>query len=202
MESLDTAMRLPIVRCSMKVPLRELPGKRSFHLDVDAVDALVAGLPMRKALGKDAGEAGIADAELDFYIEGDNVFARGNLNAWVELACSRCLISLRHDIAEDLALTFLPGGQLPLEGDAGDEGDEVDVESVETDDTYGYEGEELDMQPLLRERLLLAIPYAPLCKADCLGLCSQCGANLNDSECGCDRKVIDPRLAALKNFKV
>ena len=33
-------------------------------------------------------------------------------------------------------------------------------------------------------------------------VCSQCGANLNDSECGCDRKVIDPRLAALKSFKV
>jgi uncharacterized protein len=185
----------------MKVPLRELPGKRSFHLDVDAVGTLVAGLPMRKALGKDAGEAGTADAELDFYIEGDNVFARGNLDAWVELACSRCLMSLRHTISEDLALTFLPGGQAALEGDAANE-EEVEVDSAETDDTYGYEGEELDMQPLLRERLLLAIPYAPLCKTDCLGLCSQCGANLNDSECGCDRKVIDPRLAALKNFKV
>jgi uncharacterized protein len=185
----------------MKVPLRELPGKRSFHLDVDMIDALVAGLPMRKALGKDAGEAGTADAELEFYIEGDNVFARGNLDAWVELACSRCLKSLRHTISEDLALTFLPGGQLPLEGDAANE-ENVEEESAETDDTYGYEGEELDMQPLLRERLLLAIPYAPLCTADCLGLCSQCGANLNDSECGCDRKVIDPRLAALKNFNV
>ncbi len=187
----------------MKVPLRELPGKRSFHLDVDAIGALVAGLPMRKALGKDAGDAGIADAELDFYIEGDNIFARGSLNAWVELACSRCLVSLRQKIAEDLSLTFLPGGQLPLEGDDADDA-EADAEenNVETDDTYGYEGEELDLQPLLRERLLLAIPYAPLCQADCMGLCSQCGANLNDSECGCDRKVIDPRLAALKNFKV
>lgn len=156
---------------------------------------------MRKALGKDAGDAGSADAELEFYIEGDNIFARGNLDAWVELACSRCLVSLRHKISESLALTFLPGGHLPLEGDADDEA-EADDESAETDDTYGYEGEELDMQPLLRERLLLAIPYAPLCKPDCLGLCSQCGASLNDSECGCDRKVLDPRLAALKNIKV
>jgi uncharacterized protein len=185
----------------MKVPLRELPGKRSFHLGVDAIDALVAGLPMRQALGQDAGEAGMANVELDFYVEGDNIFARGNLDAWVELACSRCLVSLRYPIAEDLSLTFLLGGQLPLEGDDSDE-DEDEAENVETDDTYGYEGEELDMLPLLRERLLLAIPYAPLCKPDCLGLCSQCGANLNDSECGCDRKVIDPRLAALKSFKV
>ena len=186
----------------MKVPLRELPGKRSFHLDVDMIDALVSALPMRKALGNEAGDAGTANVELEFYIEGDNIFARGNLDAWVELACSRCLVSLQHKISEDLQLTFLPGGNLPLEGDGQDDEDDAEIESAETDDTYGYEGEELDMQPLLRERLLLAIPYAPLCKADCLGLCSQCGANLNDSECGCDRKVIDPRLAALKNFKV
>lgn len=188
----------------MKVPLRELPGKRSFHLGKDAVDALVTGLPMRKALGDEAGDAGEADADLEFYLEGDNVFARGDLNAWVELACSRCLVSLRHKISEPLSLTFLPGGMAPLEGDtANDEAEADDDEAnAETDDTYGYEGEEIDMQPLLRERLLLAIPYAPLCQAECKGLCSQCGANLNDSECGCDRKVIDPRLAALKNIKV
>jgi uncharacterized protein len=186
----------------MKVPLRELPGIRSLHLGAKHIDALTAGLPMRSALGDEAGEAGAADAKLEFYLEGDNVFARGELTAWIELACSRCLVSLHHKIAEPLALTFLPGGMLPLEGDTEDDKADLDESNAETDDTYGYEGEELDMGPVLDERLLLAIPYAPLCKPDCLGLCSQCGANLNDSECGCDRKVIDPRLAALKNIKV
>ena len=183
----------------MKVPLQELPGQRSFHLSADFVDGLVSGLPMRKALGKDAGQAGEGHATLDFYVEADNVFARGTLDAWVELACSRCLTNVQHKIAESLDLTFLPGGQVPSE-ETGEIDDEA--ESAETDDTYGYEGEQIDLEPVLRERLVLAIPYAPLCKPDCVGLCTQCGANLNESECGCDRKVIDPRLAALRNIKV
>lgn len=184
----------------MKVPLRELPQKRTFALSTDYVDGLVSGLPMRKALGKDATEAGQGSAELDFYIEGDNVFARGSLDAWVELACSRCLVNLRHSIKEDMMVTYLPGGQIPNED--GLESEEEDQDEGDAEDTYGYEGEEIDVEPLLRERLLLAVPYAPLCKPECLGLCTQCGANLNDSECGCDRKVVDPRLAALKDIKV
>ncbi len=184
----------------MKVPLRELPLKRSFALSADFVDGLVAGLPMRKALGSEASQAGEGTAELEFYMEGDNVFARGSLDAWVELACSRCLGNLRHSIQEELMVTYLPGGQVPNED--GLEADEEDTDEGDAVDTYGYEGEEIDVEPLLRERVLLSVPYAPLCKPDCLGLCSKCGANRNDSECGCDRKVLDPRLAALKDIKV
>ncbi len=183
----------------MKVPLKELPGHWSFNLDVDYVDSLVAELPMRAALGSDAGEAGSGTAELDFYKEGEMVFARGELSASVELACSRCLERLDYKFSESLTLTYLPEGQVPSE-EEDEEGDED--QSSEVEDTYAYEGEEINLEPMLRERLLLAIPYAPLCKDDCLGLCTACGANLNDSECGCDRKVIDPRLAALKNIKV
>ncbi len=155
---------------------------------------------MRGALGPDATEAGEGTAELDFYVEGENVFARGNLQAWVELACSRCLVNVRHPIAEELMVTYLPDGQVPNE-DASEE-EEADADEGDAEDTYGYEGEEIDVEPLIRERFLLAIPYAPLCKSDCLGLCTSCGADLNNSECGCDRKVIDPRLASLKDIKV
>ena len=102
-------------------------------------------------------------------------------------------------MAESLVVTYLPEGQVPGEDDDELEGDE---DAAEAEDTYAYEGETLEVEPMLRERLLLAIPYAPLCQDECLGLCSRCGGNLNDSECGCDRKVIDPRLAALRNIKV
>ena len=42
-----------------------------------------------------------------------------------------------------------------------------------------YEGEEVDLSPPLRERLLLALPTLPLCRDDCRGLCARCGADLN-----------------------
>ena len=48
-----------------------------------------------------------------------------------------------------------------------------------------YEGEEIDLSPLLRERLLLALPTLPLCRDDCRGLCARCGADLNAGPCGC-----------------
>ena len=60
----------------------------------------------------------------------------------------------------------------------------------------------IDVTELLRDVLLAGQPIKNLCKADCKGLCPKCGANLNDGECGCERFTIDPRLAALEDFKI
>ena len=59
----------------------------------------------------------------------------------------------------------------------------------------------IDVTELLRDVLLAGQPMKNLCKADCKGLCPECGANLNDGDCGCDKFKIDPRLAVLKDFK-
>ena len=60
----------------------------------------------------------------------------------------------------------------------------------------------IDVTELLRDELIAAQPMKNLCKADCKGLCPVCGANLNDGECECDKLIVDPRLAALKDFKI
>ena len=60
----------------------------------------------------------------------------------------------------------------------------------------------IDVTELLRDVLLAGQPMKNLCKADCKGLCPVCGANLNEGDCGCDKFIVDPRLAALKNFKL
>ena len=59
----------------------------------------------------------------------------------------------------------------------------------------------IDVTELLRDILLAGQPMKNLCKSDCKGLCPVCGANLNDGECGCDKFIIDPRLASLQDFK-
>lgn len=59
----------------------------------------------------------------------------------------------------------------------------------------------LDVTELLRDVLLADQPMKNLCKADCKGLCPVCGANLNEGECGCEKFIVDPRLAALEDFK-
>ena len=73
-------------------------------------------------------------------------------------------------------------------------------EGVEEDDltTAFYRDGVLDIGDLLREQFQLALPMKPLCSEACRGLCPQCGANLNRTECGCAPAWEDPRLAPLK----
>lgn len=56
-----------------------------------------------------------------------------------------------------------------------------------------------DLDALLREDILLALPTKVLCKADCKGLCPMCGADRNETACGC-KKPVDPRLAVLQEL--
>ena len=58
-------------------------------------------------------------------------------------------------------------------------------EADEEDEMYWYQGDHLDLAPMLREQVILAAPMQPLCREECLGLCSQCGQNLNERRCGC-----------------
>ena len=71
----------------------------------------------------------------------------------------------------------------------------------EDEETYPLRGELLDLQPLIRDALLLELPLAPLCSEDCQGLCPTCGADLNDGPCDCDHAPSDPRWAALDLLK-
>lgn len=56
----------------------------------------------------------------------------------------------------------------------------------------------VDLAPLLREYLWLAVPINPLCRADCAGLCPECGQNLNHEDCGHTPNQVDPRLEVLR----
>lgn len=67
----------------------------------------------------------------------------------------------------------------------------------EDEETYPLSGEMLDLRPLVRDAILLELPIAPLCRADCRGLCPICGAVLDEGDCGCPTREGDPRWAAL-----
>lgn len=56
----------------------------------------------------------------------------------------------------------------------------------------------IDLEPLVREYMLLEVPLNPLCKPDCNGICPVCGGNFNEEVCDHDAEVFVPRLAALK----
>lgn len=69
--------------------------------------------------------------------------------------------------------------------------------SSEDEETYPLGVDHLDLKPLVRDALLLELPIAPLCRADCQGLCPTCGADLNRGPCGCAEQSDDARWSVL-----
>jgi len=68
---------------------------------------------------------------------------------------------------------------------------------LEDPDAHGIDNDQIDLLPMVRENLLLAIPLAPLCRPDCPGLCPHCGIELSVATCECRTDSSDPRWAAL-----
>ena len=190
------------------VLVRDLPTHRRFEIPGERVAEWVKGLPMRDALGAPESDpaAGHGAADLDLYADNTHVFAAGTFRGEVTVACSRCVEPVRLPIDEKLRVTFMPRHELPDDEDdgeaapGGEEGEGAEV-AEEDLDLFPYDGESVDLEPLFREQFVLAVPFAPLCREDCKGLCPQCGIDRNTGTCSCE-PPIDPRLAALKGLKL
>ncbi len=124
------------------------------------------------------------DVQLHAEIDGFNV--SGLLKSTIKLQCDRCLDTFTMPLEEKFRVL--------LSYDSEDNKD-IDVILLDPD------AEELDMQPYVRDTLLLSIPFKKLCSEDCRGLCVSCGVNLNRETCSCEQSRIDPRWDALKEIK-
>ena len=140
----------------------------------------------------------VAPAELSMDVSkvGADAFdATGRVRTRLELSCSRCLEPFEVPVDAAFELRYVP------QPEAGDEAGPDEREIGEDDLTTAYYRDgQLDMGDLLREQFQLALPMKPLCSDACRGLCAQCGANLNRTECGCAPAWDDPRLAPLKSL--
>ncbi|MDY6877584.1 MAG: DUF177 domain-containing protein [Chloroflexota bacterium] len=142
-------------------------------------------------LNVDTGSQGLTDLEVDFFhgtVQAirvpDGLLVRGIVESQLRLECVRCLEPCALPITLELEEVFgLPGANQRQDG------------------TYVVgDGGWLDLAPLLYEQSWAAIPMKPLCRANCKGLCPQCGANLNRESCMCESTQIDPRLVVLKDL--
>lgn len=134
------------------------------------------------------------------------VLLEAHARAALSAPCGRCLRAVEVEVPLDFELSFVPSE--PRHGH--DDGEETDdrpgkgkAGSFEAEDVNEetYSGKVIDLDPVVREQLLLALPSYPVCQEGCKGLCSVCGANLNERDCGCDRHVPDPRWAGLEKLK-
>jgi uncharacterized protein len=136
----------------------------------------------------------------------DKIERRVRLGAHMEapltVACGRCLRPVTLAVPVDFELMLVPAEESLEEHAARDTGPVAGSFDAGTVDEETYTGKVIDLDPIIREQVVLALPGYPVCTEDCKGLCPVCGANLNDRECGCDRHVPDPRWAGLKNLKL
>ena len=136
-----------------------------------------------------------ADVEVDVTIEGmddRSLVATGTVSTRWAAECSRCLRPIQGHVSSEVRELFEDPARRVVEAPGSAVGDE---------DIYPLHGEQVDLEPLARDAVLLALPPAPLCAEDCAGLCPVCGADRNEADCGCDTTVRDERWAALDVLK-
>lgn len=167
------------------VDLPHQPGAvKDVHLEVPAPAGLGTDV-----IGAPEGSEVVLDAQLTSLEEG--VLARATADLHVHGECVRCL----RDIDEDRTVSFdeiyyLPSAAAGLVA----EGDE------EADDVFLLGETTLDLEPALRDALVLELPFRPLCTPDCGGLCPDCGERLDDLPADHHHEQLDPRWAALQGL--
>jgi len=113
-------------------------------------------------------------------LDGRSARFRGEVTAPWDGDCRRCLGKAAGDLKIDVA--------------------ELYERDPESEDIYPLEADRLDLEPLARDAIYLELPPAPLCKADCQGLCPECGADRNTVDCGHAVDELDPRWDALREL--
>ncbi|MGH9340727.1 MAG: YceD family protein [Acidobacteriota bacterium] len=127
-------------------------------------------------------------------ISDDQLRVSGNLQAELDLSCARCSEAFPYSVQKKLELEYWPDPNVEHEGE--------EIALSYPDLTIGfYRDEKLDLSAVVAEQIVLEVPMKTVCRPDCKGLCDQCGANLNEVECDCEREVQDPRLTALADLK-
>ena len=126
------------------------------------------------------------DIRLEAVVEG--VLVTGTAEAVLVGECVRCLEELSREITADFQELFVY-----------DDGSEA--EETEDGETSRLEGDLVDLEPLLRDSVVLALPFQPLCQDDCPGLCVECGVRLADDPDHRHTEAVDPRWAALQKLQ-
>jgi uncharacterized protein len=130
-----------------------------------------------------------APLDLDLRLESvtEGVLVTGNVTGPLTGQCGRCLDPLSDEFDVDVCELFA----YP---------DSATDETTERDEVYRIDGERVDVEPVVRDAVVLGLPWTPLCRPDCAGLCPTCGQRLDDLPAGHAHEQIDPRWAALAAF--
>ena len=134
------------------------------------------------------GEPLAVDVRLESVVEG--VLVTGSVRGTATGACVRCLDPISHDVEGRFQELFAYADRGAHRQEVGDE---------DAAEEHQIEDGLIDLEPVLRDAVVPALPFQPVCRPDCPGLCSECGMRLAEDP-GHAHDVIDPRWAALTDL--
>jgi uncharacterized protein len=130
-----------------------------------------------------------SDVELDLTLTSvsEGVYVSGTIRGSLTGECGRCL----DDISESFEVSI---AELYAYAHSTTE------ETTDSDEVGRMQGDLLDLEPAVRDAVVLTLPTTPVCRPDCPGLCADCGARLADLPADHSHEAADPRWAALRNL--
>ena len=166
-------------------------------LDIEeVVDAFE--LPMLKSVARKASVdfTGPVHTRLHASQNGELVQIIGSVATGADVPCSRCLEPFQLKIESDFSVTAAPESASEDNHSAGS-----DIELIaEEMDVIAYRGDDIDLGDEIAQQVIMAIPFNPLCRETCRGLCSRCGTNLNETSCRCSSQDKKNPFSVLKTL--
>jgi uncharacterized protein len=130
-----------------------------------------------------------SDLELDLVLTSvsEGVYISGNVRGSLTGECGRCLNEISQSFDVSLAELFAYEAS-------------TTEETTDEDEVGRMQGDLIDLEPAVRDAVVLMLPTNPLCRPDCPGLCPDCGVHLDDLPADHSHEDVDPRWAALGNL--
>jgi len=119
---------------------------------------------------------------------------QGRYSVEVAAPCDRCLERTRYPLETSFDLYYQPMTAIA-------HAEEVGIDEAESEIGF-YEGGGIELEDVLREQILLALPMQRVCSEDCKGICPQCGQNRNQAACNCKMEDVAGRWGALRDLEI
>ncbi|HVK45936.1 MAG TPA: YceD family protein [Micropruina sp.] len=175
-----TMYRHPDPRSGLVLDTHELGRRVGAMKTIQRVAEAPAGIGM-DVIGVPPSSPVDLELRLESVVEG--VLVTGTAVVQLQGQCARCLEQISYDEEVDLQELYLYPDKEP-----------------DDDEASRLEADLIDLEPLLRDTVVLDLPFTPLCRPDCAGLCLDCGANLNKDPDHRHDDHVDPRWAALTGW--
>lgn len=160
-----------------KIPVHDLMHKPGTMRELTTELTLEADLGAGLA---QVSKGGSIDLELRLESVHEGIYVSGLLKTEAEAECSRCLDPVKVPIRVDIQELF--------------------AYSLQVEDDLVIQDEQIDLEQVIVDSVVLNLPFTPICKADCLGLCAECGAKLNEDPDHAHEAKIDSRWTELQKF--